>query len=107
MCWLRNGRPQATRSSSASARLARSSTASTELFLKPADRVEGGAQVAIVNPDGTGFEELTTGAGNNAFPILRAGRKEICLPYLRRGRPRVARDEPGRRSCDQADRGLR
>jgi Tol biopolymer transport system component len=37
-------------------------------FLKTADRVEGGAQVAIVNPDGTGFEELTTGGNNNAFP---------------------------------------
>ena len=34
-----------------------------ELFLKPADRVEGGAQIAIVNPDGTGFEELTAGSG--------------------------------------------
>ena len=39
-----------------------------ELFLKPADRVEGGAQVAIINPDGTGFHELTTGSANNAFP---------------------------------------
>ncbi|HWZ32319.1 MAG TPA: hypothetical protein VNX18_13345 [Bryobacteraceae bacterium] len=39
-----------------------------ELFVKPADRVEGGAQVAIVHPDGTGFAELTAGTGNNAFP---------------------------------------
>jgi Tol biopolymer transport system component len=38
------------------------------LFLKPGDRVEDGAQVAIVNADGTRFEELTSGAGNNAFP---------------------------------------
>ncbi len=37
-------------------------------FLKPGDRVEGGAQVAIVNADGTGFKELTSGSGNNAFP---------------------------------------
>jgi Tol biopolymer transport system component len=37
-------------------------------FLKPGDRVEGGAQVAIVNADGAGFRELTTGPGNNAFP---------------------------------------
>jgi TolB protein len=37
-------------------------------FLKPGDRVEGGAQVAIVNPDGTGFQELTHGAANSAFP---------------------------------------
>jgi len=38
------------------------------LFLKPVDRVEDGAQVAIVNADGTGFRELTSGLGNNAFP---------------------------------------
>jgi len=37
-------------------------------FLKPADRIDGGAQVAIINPDGTGFQELTKGPGNNAFP---------------------------------------
>lgn len=40
------------------------------LFLKPEDRVEGGAQVAIVNPDGSGFRELTTGPNNNAFPSM-------------------------------------
>jgi TolB protein len=38
------------------------------LFLKPGDRVDGGAQVAIVNSDGTGFAELTAERGNNAFP---------------------------------------
>ena len=37
-------------------------------FLKTGDRVDGGAQVAIVNPDGTGFEELTSGENNDAFP---------------------------------------
>ncbi len=37
-------------------------------FLKPGDRVEGGAHVAIVNADSTGFEELTSGAANDAFP---------------------------------------
>ena len=37
-------------------------------FLKPGDRIEGGAKVALVNADGTGFQELTSGAGNNAFP---------------------------------------
>jgi len=40
------------------------------LFLKPADRVEGGAQVAMVNPDGSGFRELTSGPNNNAFPSM-------------------------------------
>jgi len=37
-------------------------------FLKAGDRVETGAQVAIVNADGTGFTELTAAPGNNAFP---------------------------------------
>jgi Tol biopolymer transport system component len=37
-------------------------------FLKPGDRVEGGAQIAIVNADGSGFQELTSGEDNNAFP---------------------------------------
>ncbi len=49
------------------------------IFVKPADRVEGGAQIAIVNPDGTGFEELTTGAGNNAFPSFSPDGKRIVF----------------------------
>ena len=40
------------------------------LFLKQSDRAEGGAQIAIVNPDGTGFRELTTGPNNSAFPSM-------------------------------------
>ncbi len=40
------------------------------LFLKPEDRVEGGAQVAMVNPDGSGFRELTSGPNNNGFPSM-------------------------------------
>jgi Tol biopolymer transport system component len=37
-------------------------------FLKPGDRVEGGAQVAMINADGSGFHELTSGPANSAFP---------------------------------------
>jgi len=37
-------------------------------FRQPGDRVEGGAQIAMINPDGSGFQELTSGADNNAFP---------------------------------------
>ncbi|MEO5924225.1 MAG: hypothetical protein ABIR70_10395 [Bryobacteraceae bacterium] len=37
-------------------------------FLKPADRVDDGATVAIINADGSGFQELTSGSANNAFP---------------------------------------
>lgn len=33
-------------------------------------RIEGGAQIAIINPDGTGFRELTKGANNNGFPSM-------------------------------------
>ena len=40
------------------------------LFLQSEDRVEGGAQVAVVNPDGSGFRELTSGPNNNAFPSM-------------------------------------
>jgi len=40
------------------------------LFLKPEDRAEGGAQIAIVNPDGSGFHEVTTGPNNNGFPSM-------------------------------------
>jgi Tol biopolymer transport system component len=40
------------------------------LFLKPEDRAEGGAQVAMVNADGSGFRELTSGPNNNAFPSM-------------------------------------
>lgn len=40
------------------------------LFLKPEDRAEGGAQVAMVNPDGSGFRQLTSGPNNNGFPSM-------------------------------------
>jgi Tol biopolymer transport system component len=36
----------------------------------PADRVEGGAQVAVINPDGSGFREVTNGPNNNGFPSM-------------------------------------
>ena len=40
------------------------------LVLKPGDRAEGGAQIAMINADGTGFRELTSGANNNGFPSM-------------------------------------
>ena len=39
-------------------------------FLKPGDRAEGGAQIAVVRPDGSGFREVTTGPNNNGFPSM-------------------------------------
>jgi Tol biopolymer transport system component len=40
------------------------------LFLKPGDRAEGGAQVATIAPDGTGFRQVTEGPNNNGFPSM-------------------------------------
>src|SRR5262249_42309821 len=40
------------------------------VFLKPEDRAEGGAQIAIVKPDGSGFREVTKGPNNNGFPSM-------------------------------------
>jgi Tol biopolymer transport system component len=37
-------------------------------FMKTGDRMEDGAQIAMINADGSGFQELTSGADNNAFP---------------------------------------
>jgi Tol biopolymer transport system component/ABC-type molybdate transport system substrate-binding protein len=34
------------------------------------DRIEGGAQIAVINPDGSGFREITKGANNNGFPSM-------------------------------------
>jgi len=39
-------------------------------FLKQGDRVEGGAQIASIRPDGTRFREVTTGPNNNGFPSM-------------------------------------
>jgi TolB protein len=40
------------------------------LFLNEGDRPEGGAQIAVINSDGTGFHELTAGPNNSAFPSM-------------------------------------
>jgi TolB protein len=40
------------------------------LVLKPEDRTENGAQIAMIKPDGTGFHEVTGGANNNGFPSM-------------------------------------
>ncbi len=47
------------------------------LFLAPPDRAEGGAQVAMVRPDGSGFRELTSGPNNNGFPSMAPDGKRI------------------------------
>ena len=49
------------------------------LFLKSADRVEGGAQIAIIKSDGSEYEELTTGGHNNAFPSFAPDGKRFVF----------------------------
>ena len=44
---------------------------------KPVDPVNGGAQVAIVNADGTGFHIVTSGPDNNAFASFAPDGKHI------------------------------
>jgi len=47
------------------------------LFLKAEDRAEGGAQIAVIHPDGSEFRELTTGPNNNSFPSMAPDGKRI------------------------------
>jgi TolB protein len=47
------------------------------VFLKPGDRAEGGAQVAMINADGSGYGELTSGPGNSAFPSMSPDGRRI------------------------------
>jgi TolB protein len=37
---------------------------------KAGDRIEGGAQIAMINADGSGYRELTKGANNNGLPSM-------------------------------------
>ncbi|MEO8483904.1 MAG: hypothetical protein ABI634_16965 [Acidobacteriota bacterium] len=41
-----------------------------DMLLQKSDRVDGGAQIAMINADGKGFRTITTGPNNNAFPSL-------------------------------------
>ena len=49
---------------------------------KPIDAVNGGAQVWIVNADGTGFQIVTSGANNNAFASFGPDGKHIVYRTL-------------------------
>lgn len=48
-------------------------------FIKPSDRPETGAQVAVIRPDGSGYRELTTGPNNNAFPSMAPDGKRFVF----------------------------
>ena len=45
---------------------------------KPVDPVNGGAQVGIINTDGTGFRTITSGANNNGFASFSPDGKRIA-----------------------------
>ena len=45
---------------------------------KPFDPVNGGAQVGIVNSDGSGFQVVTSGPNNNAFPSFSPDGKHLA-----------------------------
>jgi TolB protein len=49
---------------------------------KPMDAVNGGAQVGIVNSDGTGFHVITSGSNNNAFASFGPDGKHIVYRTL-------------------------
>ena len=55
-------------------------------LMTPDDRIEGGAQIAVINPDGTGFREITSGANNNGFPSLAPdGKRMVYRTFGRDG----------------------
>jgi TolB protein len=57
-----------------------------QVFLNPADRVNGGAQIAIIDADGKGFEELTSGSANSAFPSFSPdGRRFVYRVFEKNG----------------------
>jgi Tol biopolymer transport system component/ABC-type molybdate transport system substrate-binding protein len=41
------------------------------------DRIEGGAQIAMIDPEGGGFREITSGVNNNGFPSMAPDGKRI------------------------------
>ena len=49
---------------------------------KPSDPVNGGAQVAMLNADGSGYHLLTSGHNNNAFPSFAPDGKSIVYRTL-------------------------
>ena len=44
---------------------------------KPPDSINGGAQVAMINADGSGFRKITSGANNNGFAAYSPDGKRI------------------------------
>ena len=66
----------------------------------PADPVNGGAQVAMLNADGSGFRLLTSGRNNNAFPSFAPDGKSIVYRT-------IGPDGDGLRIMSLADHSIR
>ena len=46
---------------------------------KSEDRIEGGAQIATIHADGSGYREITSGPNNNGFPSMAPDGKRIVF----------------------------
>ena len=46
---------------------------------KSEDRIEGGAQIAMINADGSGYREVTSGPSNSGFPSMAPDGKRIVF----------------------------
>jgi len=66
---------------------------------KPVDPVNGGAQVGIINADGTDFHIITAGPNNNAFPSFAPDGKRIVYRTAGPG-------EDGLRIMDIGDKSI-
>ena len=64
---------------------------------KPFDPVNGGAQVGLIHADGSGFQVITSGPNNNAFPSFSPDGKSIVYRSL-------GASEDGLRIMNLADR---
>jgi TolB protein len=55
-------------------------------FVKPGERAEGGARIAIVGADGSGFREITSGEDNDAFPSMAPdGKRFVYRSFAQSG----------------------
>ena len=65
----------------------------------------GGAQIALINPDGTGYREVTSGRQQQRIPIHGARRQAVRLPNLRPRRRGTAHHEHGDQGVTMLTKG--
>ena len=99
--------PAATRSSSASACSTRSSTASTAVPEARAIARRAARRSRSINPDGSGFREVTQRAEQQRLPVDGAGRQAVRLSHVRARGRRPADHESRDQSGHDADERLR